>query len=1384
MVKRLLATVLVAFISIIGNHAKAQGVVDVQDVLKVFNQINESGNTTDKYDPSKDVKFPIGIVKNIGSKPYVAAITNSEFYPDHSALDVYFQFFLPGAKEAFAFGSKGVRFNAQGLEMADGVKLQLLKDCKAFDNDKFSITFKANEGTYAQFGCSGVERIHIAGEIAFKSSFITKADGVGVLKTKFELDIVDANNILLAVSLEPFQVTALKGFVFSAQEVTLDMSDSANPKVDFPAGYFANGIEPELWRGFACKQLSVTFPKQLSPSSKNLSISLDNLIIDEDGVSVKAKADNVVGGSESKDQMGWPISVEGAEIDLLRNKLVGAGLMGTIKIPQLDNEPLHYEASLNYDADHNCKYHLFLELPQNKEYNLGLLSAKLKLHENSSIEVTYYNGKLVPKATLNGAMTINQKPIAFGVGFENLILSTEEISVTRLYLTDTVTIAKVAGFQLVINKLDAQNSGDDVNIGISATVGLSTSDEFGIAGTGDITIRAGKNSHHNWGIKKINVNEIQLALNISALQFKGTVRIKQDDPVFGDGFAGEIDCSIAEVLKGIKIGITFGNVNGYSYWYTGGEVSLSIQVGPVTITSFKGAIYYHMKEKEVKFGMLEMANFIPSKEVSIGLKVGVGLGVAEIVKGDVMVKLEFTGSGGVKLFGFDGMVYVLNATEGDQSFQFQANFQMYYDFPKKEFYSNTEVFINVFDQIKGIGPNNRAGYFTILSNPSTWFIKIGTPSDRVGLKAFGMLETGSYFIAGDVHDSFTLPERCKKLIGSYSPPNFAALKSGKCFGFGASLEMHAGGKCGPFYGELALGGGFDLLLNDVSNCSCKGSSGKLGIGGWYSIGQAYFYMDGSIGIRFRSRNREIMSVGLAALLQAELPNPLWIKGTLAGRYRLLGGLVKGKFNFSFEAGTRCNLVEKESELADIKVIGDISPKEGSKDVDVFASPQVAFNATLDKEFKLDEEGKSNKSYKVQLVEYKVTANGNEIAGDRVWNSGGDVLLLNTPDILPQNAEVKVSVRVKWQYKNAQGEWVDSEFNGKPDVEEKTLTFTTGPAPDHITSSNVSYTYPIEGQANFYRDEYNKGYIQMKKRGIDYLFNTTDKGIKWNLIARYSTEEGSTNVPFEYSAANNTVSFMVPAELNLGKVYEVRLLKVPEVIRSNDRNISTQTADTYSSQTDTVSITTKKADGEITIDEEKELYAINFRTSKYSKLADKVKRFDYMYNGAPINNLPYTNLYVSGDIDEGFDEFEVGDTKLITIAAQNDNNLWFNTHIRDAVYGSCHPLTDAAGKGVPPVYSIGLWQQYPATMSSAASTAITLNYNFPEEVYFDYAKQRNWFFEQREKGLPIGTACQPLINLLNRSSYPDIGFNTYGIRFTYRLPGKTEGNSTADTKVKY
>jgi hypothetical protein len=52
---------------------------------------------------------------------------------------------------------------------------------------------------------------------------------------------------------------------------------------------------------------------------------------------------------------------------------------------------------------------------------------------------------------------------------------------------------------------------------------------------------------------------------------------------------------------------------------------------------------------------------------------------------------------------------------------------------------------------------------------------------------------------------------------------------------------------------------------------------------------------------------EILGVHAAALLEVGGPKPLWVTGTVRGRYSILGGLVKGDCSFKFSKGTECRL---------------------------------------------------------------------------------------------------------------------------------------------------------------------------------------------------------------------------------------------------------------------------------------------------------------------------------------------------------------------------------------------------------------------------------------------------------------------------------------------
>src|SRR5690606_7054683 len=97
---------------------------------------------------------------------------------------------------------------------------------------------------------------------------------------------------------------------------------------------------------------------------------------------------------------------------------------------------------------------------------------------------------------------------------------------------------------------------------------------------------------------------------------------------------------------------------------------------------------------------------------------------------------------------------------------------------------------------------------------------------------------------------------------------------------------------------------------------CAERTGPIGIDGWYANGQAYAFVTGKIGIRVNLRfykgKYEILNIGAAAILQAKGPNPFWMKGHVGGRYRILGGLIKGRCNFEITVGKECVPVAEEN----------------------------------------------------------------------------------------------------------------------------------------------------------------------------------------------------------------------------------------------------------------------------------------------------------------------------------------------------------------------------------------------------------------------------------------------------------------------------------------
>jgi hypothetical protein len=1427
----------------------------IEAKIAIHDSIIASGKFVETLDSASFYNLPIAIMGGSNADPsYCIAIDQVKLFPTYATFNASMVLTNPFDGKRIVFVAENVAFTFKG-GIQGSYRLELVSESGIDVCKDIGLTILS--GSYVECDCNGFKSLYLKGKLDLSPQRFALADAQGNRKagkvtSYFETNIQDWNDLTFTVSFDPFQLKDYPDFTFICTNLAVDMSDYQNPSVlKFPVGYESaySSSEIELWRGIYIGKASVILSKKFKEKNADapLSISVENLIVDEQGFSGKIIASNLL--SLDKGSMGgWKFSVQQLSVQFVANNLTAGSLSGQIHIPVFaDSVNFNYAAAVDVAGN----YSFIVNPASNLNFNL-FGQSKLTLYKTSYISITSDSSGFVPVVNLTGKMTINASvsgsssdSAGFKIAdleFQDFRISTKDPVIDIAYMaytgSDKGTLSK---FPLTISSIIFRRTASGANLTVTANVNLKGDDEEGFSGSTTLTLKTDRDGY-KYTFAGIQIDKIRVCVEKpGSYKIDGSIAFSRGDIVYGNGFRGELKAEFSGF--GVEALAIFGNVKGLRYFFVDAFFSSKkgIQAGPVTIFGLGGGLYHHMKQQagevdENSFGAsLSGIVYKPDNSVNIGFKASATFGVVDpqIINGKVLFEMVFSSGGGISSIAFEGAAACIapelstNATEFKKSSKslvesgaqgtsialegpISAYISMKKDFESGDFHAEMNMKVNIANAIKGIGADNRAGWAVLHASDGEWYLYIGTPADPIGIEILGMVKTSAYFMAGyNLPATFTINPKVADILGLTEEDLAAArnetkLETGKGIAFGASYSISTGDLSFlAFYANFSLGMGFDLSLIDYgSNAYCAGSSPPLGINGWYAKGQAYAYFSGTIGVKVKifgkKKKFDILSIATAAYLKAEAPNPVWLIGYVGGSYRILGGMVKGKCNFKVEVGEKCDIqrAASESALADLQLIGDLSPEENGTNVDVFTTPQVVFNVPINSEQNVSDDDGNATSYRVKLNGLSLTQGADTVTYDVSWNASNDVVQMVPSAILTPLTSYNLKVSIKFEEK-VNGVWKDFIEDSVQLTEERSISFTTGELPDKIPASEISYTYPVDRQYNFMPGEYDKAYM-MFRRDVNAFFAPSDtytKKTRW-------TQGGSSSLTdISYNAGEKTLYMNLPSGMGLHKIYKMEVVAIPISTSADaDRNVTSSVNSTSQDSTST-DITTKSAEGTITTTDEKVMFACDFKTSKYNTFASRFNSADVQVRA--LYDRGYMEFYLVTAMPggEGFDDFEIngvsGSKPLIGMTANLGNTSWFTSDVNPKTYQN-YPwfgnksiyYRDTTVYGLRAEKAISAWQT--TGFSKLTDSEIEAGTSMNDVSFIDIAYMPAYYWNEDYMSVRDGLAFYAKSNdvsnnavisdILTHIKLRPIKPGTYPVTLSYSLPGKNVVTSTRNMNL--
>jgi hypothetical protein len=1186
--------------------------------------------------------LPITIEKQVGSLILTLILDKIRFNQNGGIIDAYIVIEDPESQRKIVFKGLNIGFNTNGP--TGNNKMFLGNDVEIRINNAAKLVLKGNPDTYIKFDCDGFDGMGIDAEIEFCRNFIVPLNETLIPLTEPQRYRASLKTTMdgwldfsFTINASPFALAKYEDIKFKLTNMVIDMSSTYSPPLTAPEGYQNSSFGSPMWRGFYIESLKVVFPNEFSSDTEPIEATINNLIIDGTGVSGQASIKQTILSLENGNIGGWAFSIEELSLKVLHNNFSKFGLKGELETP-LFEEPFSYEATVN--ANKNYKFSVF----PRTDLTCNLLLAEADLKSGSGVTIEHDSQGFHIKATLNGSMRIK--------GLPNVNISVPEINFNGLEIGNRVPYfksgnwelplsagASYKGLELSIEKPEMYKpiANDPTSAGLMLNVKLTFESNMSIALSGSLGID-GKlqtiNNKQKWINEKVRVHDFCLTGNFPGVKsITGCINFFDETnapPEFGKGFKGGIKVEFESFLKEVTAIAQFGKVNNKSYFFVDASASLQtgIPLGPISLNGFSGGVSYHMSyifnPADLTFeddaplptalgkGLSGMT-YVPDFSKGLGLSAGAMFSIAkaeEVFNGSFLIKAQWYETGGLDKMSLTGIGKFIspidlnlpithpaeNNTSKPESVNSVISGYVHLEWVPGTFTGRIEAFLQAAGGIEGAGTGGKLVDATLLFTSGEWYIYYGIPVEgkKCGIKfgSFGSVQ--SYFCMGTKLPDFPeLPANVRQLAPLVKS-NSGLRRGGSGMLFGMSFDVSASlDVIGIIKGSASAGGGFDVMLRKYNNIVCAGGDNTpIGWNGWYASGQAWAYIKGELAIC----GYNVIKAGIAAVLQARLPNPTWVQGTLG--IKVESFLGDFDYDMKVEFGETCDFVsiDPNNQLG-LEVIASTDPIDQAISIPVDAAPKVYFNLPIDKEVTIRPLSGSPKTYKTKIKKITLKYGDFSIALKEEWAASKNEVTLRPYYFLPPNTNHTLNIEVDIYEGN-----INQGYNVIA-TEEKIINFKTSGELESISEDNITASYPINGMKNFYKEEEKDEYIILNQGLYDLLLNQN-----FNVALKLN---GTIDIPVIISNDARRIDFDLSPFLNNETEYELSLVRFPKV--------PTAVVESVGSNPSQI----------------KTLYTIKFRTSKYNTFAIKMAAINIGNSQCIGSDCKRRKRYV----DEPFDVLE-------------------------------------------------------------------------------------------------------------------------------------------------